>query len=247
MPRFPDFVRNPRNRLALSSQFTDDIEGYLFDGEDGAQVALWTCHADRASKEHAHAFDEYVLVIEGRCTVVVEGQRVELGPGQEFVVPKGARQSMEVTAGTRTLHVFGGRRATRESFLSSSASADDATSPVARAVRTYIQASGERDAATREKLLRACFAERGRFVTRSRVLTGPAQVDAMIARFLADPEVLGFRLTSAVDAAGTTFRYGSRVERRDGTSAEFFDAGEIDADGRIVTLLVFTGPLADVQ
>jgi hypothetical protein len=39
----------------------------------------------------------------------------------------------------------------------------------------------------------------------------------------------------------------SIVERRDGTSIEFFDAGEIDADGRIATLLVFAGPLADLS
>jgi hypothetical protein len=35
------------------------------------------------------------------------------------------------------------------------------------------------------------------------------------------------------------------VERRDGTSLEFFDAGEIDADGRISLLLTFDGPLDD--
>ena len=52
-------------------------------------------------------------------------------------------------------------------------------------------------------------------------------------------------MASAIDAAGTTFRYRSIVERSDGTSTEFFDAGEIDADGRITTLLVFTGPLAE--
>jgi hypothetical protein len=67
----------------------------------------------------------------------------------------------------------------------------------------------------------------------------------MIERFLADSEILGFRMASVIDAAGTTFRYRSIVERRDGTSIEFFDAGEIDADGRIATVLVFTGPLAE--
>jgi len=68
----------------------------------------------------------------------------------------------------------------------------------------------------------------------------------LIARVLADPQLLGFRLASVIDAAGTTFRFRSIVERRDGTMLEFFDAGEIDADGRIATLLVFAGPLADV-
>lgn len=114
MPDFPDFIRNPLNRIARSSQYTDDIEGYIFDGADGSQVALWTCKADRVSNEHTHDFDEYVLVIEGRCTAILEGRRVELVAGQELLIPRGTRQSMEVVAGTRTMHVFGGRRAKRE-------------------------------------------------------------------------------------------------------------------------------------
>ena len=118
-------------------------------------------------------------------------------------------------------------------------------SPVETAAETYVRAVGERDPAARAKLLEACFAEDGRFVTRSAVIRGRAAIDAMIARFHADPQSLGFRMTSVIDAAGTTFRYRSVVERRDGTSLEFFDAGEIDAEGRITTMLVFGGPLAD--
>jgi hypothetical protein len=58
MHDFPDVIRNPLNRIARSSQYTDDIEGYLFEGADGSQVALWKCNADRVSKEHVHDFDE---------------------------------------------------------------------------------------------------------------------------------------------------------------------------------------------
>ena len=119
-------------------------------------------------------------------------------------------------------------------------------SAVETAVELYIRAGSERDPIARETLIEACFAEDGRFVTRSGVIRGRAGVDAMIARFLADPQNLGFRMTSAIDAVGMTFRYRSIVERRDGTTVEFFDAGEIDADGRIMTMLVFAGPLADV-
>jgi quercetin dioxygenase-like cupin family protein len=114
MPEFPAFVRSPLNRIARSSQYTEDIEGYVFDGADGSQVALWTCKADRVSKEHAHDFDEYVLVIEGRCVAILDGRRIELVAGQGLHIPKGTRQSMEVVGGTRTMHVFGGRRANRE-------------------------------------------------------------------------------------------------------------------------------------
>src|SRR5690606_34339496 len=54
--------------------------------------------------------------------------------------------------------------------------------PVEIAVQTYIRASGERDPAARAKLIEACFAEDGRFVTRSGVIRGRAGVDAMIGR-----------------------------------------------------------------
>jgi hypothetical protein len=116
-------------------------------------------------------------------------------------------------------------------------------SPVEIAVDTYIRANRERDASVREQLLEACFAPDGRMVSRSRVLQGRAAIAAELTRFVSDPGVLGFRLTSAVDAVGNTFRYGSVVERRDGKSLEFFDAGQIDESGRISVLLVFAGPL----
>lgn len=114
MADFPAFVRNPANRIASASQFTSDVEGYVFDGADGSQAALWTARADRVSKDHAHDFDEYVLVIEGRGAIVVGDVRTELRAGDEMVIPKGTVQRMEVAAGTRTLHVFGGRRAERQ-------------------------------------------------------------------------------------------------------------------------------------
>lgn len=113
MPDFPAFVKNQANRIATSSQFTEDLEGYVFDGADGSQMALWSAHADRVSTEHVHDFDEYILVIEGACTVILDEERIDLRAGQEFVVPRGTRQSTEVVAGTRTMHVFGGKRACR--------------------------------------------------------------------------------------------------------------------------------------
>lgn len=112
---FPSFIRNSANQIARSSQYTEDIEGYVFDGADGSQVALWTCKADRTSNEHIHDFDEYVFVIEGRCTAIIDGRRVERDSGQALYIPKGTRQAMEVVAGTRTMHVFGGKRTKRES------------------------------------------------------------------------------------------------------------------------------------
>ena len=120
-------------------------------------------------------------------------------------------------------------------------------SAVEIAVDNYIRAASERDPALRAKLLEACFAVDGRLVSRNREIRGRAAVAEMFTRSLADPQLLRIRMTSAIDARGTTFRFSSAVDRRDGTSLEFFDAGEIDAAGRIALLLTFAGPLGAAE
>src|SRR5450432_1182624 len=113
MNAFPEFMKNPLNRISAASQYTEDIEDYVFDGADGSQVAFWTCAKDRISAVHAHDFDEYVIVIGGRCVVTVGQRRIELVAGDEWLVPKGTPQTMGVAAGARTVHVLGGKRARR--------------------------------------------------------------------------------------------------------------------------------------
>jgi hypothetical protein len=114
--------------------------------------------------------------------------------------------------------------------------------PVETAIDTYIRASKERDATAREALLATCWAEDGRLVTRSRVYRGLAELASMFRTVYADPRFGGIRLL-ALDARGTTFRMRSVIEWKDGTSSEFFDAGEINADGRICVQLAFAGGL----
>ncbi len=118
-------------------------------------------------------------------------------------------------------------------------------SAVEIAVDTYIRAVSERDPAVRATLLEACFAADCRMVTRSREIRGRAALAAELTALLADPQLLRVRVISAIDARGTTFRYRAVAERRDGTSPESFDAGEIDAAGQISLLLSFAGPLSD--
>jgi hypothetical protein len=118
-------------------------------------------------------------------------------------------------------------------------------SAVEVAVDTYIRMWSEPDPPRRAAMLKACFAEEGRMVTRSREIRGRAAFAALMASLLADPQLLRIRVSSAVDAEGTTFRFRSVVERRDGAILESFDAGQIDAEGRILLLLTFAGPLAE--
>jgi hypothetical protein len=117
--------------------------------------------------------------------------------------------------------------------------------PVEVAVDTYIKAWSERDPAVRAAMIEACFAADGRIVMRGREIRGRAALAEAMASFIVDPQALRIRVTSAIDARGTTFRFRVVTERRDRTSAESFDAGEIDATGRISLLLTFAGPLGE--
>ena len=116
-------------------------------------------------------------------------------------------------------------------------------SNVEAAVDTYVRAASERDPEARAAMLEACFAADGRVVSRSREIRGRAALADEIAKLLADPQLLRIRVLSAIDAGGTSFRFRSIVERRDGRNLEFFDAGEVDATGRISLVLTFAGPL----
>lgn len=118
-------------------------------------------------------------------------------------------------------------------------------SPVETAVETYVRAVRERDPGLRARLIEACIAPDCRMVSRSREIRGREAFLEELARFHADPGWSHVYITSAIDAAGSTFRFRSQIERRDGSRLEFFDAGQIDASGRIVLSLVFAGPLGE--
>lgn len=113
MAEFPDFMKHPANRIAKSDQSTPDVEGFVFDGTNGSQMAFWTCAKTAASAAHTHDFDEYMLVVEGCYTLIINGARIPVRAGEEYVIPKGVLHSGEAQGGTRTIHFFGGHRADR--------------------------------------------------------------------------------------------------------------------------------------
>lgn len=113
MDDFPKFMKNPANRIATGNQATPGVEGYVFDGADGSQMACWTCHETAASAAHAHEYDEYMAVVRGCYTLIIEGERIPVKAGEEYFIPRGVPHGGEVVAGTRTIHAFGGHRANR--------------------------------------------------------------------------------------------------------------------------------------
>jgi quercetin dioxygenase-like cupin family protein len=114
MDTFPEFMKNPSNRIAQSNQATPGVEGYVFDGADQSQMAFWTCARTATSAEHVHGFDEYMLVVQGCYTLLIDGKRIPIKAGEEYLIPRGVRHGGEVLAATRTIHLFGGHRADRQ-------------------------------------------------------------------------------------------------------------------------------------
>jgi mannose-6-phosphate isomerase-like protein (cupin superfamily) len=113
MDDFPEFMQRPVNRIATSSQATPGVEGYVFDGADGSQMAFWTCRETAISEPHAHEFDEYMVVVQGCYTLIIDGRRTPVKAGEEYFIPKGLWHGGASIAGTRTIRAFGGRRASR--------------------------------------------------------------------------------------------------------------------------------------
>jgi quercetin dioxygenase-like cupin family protein len=110
---FPAFMKNKKNLIAGTSQFSDGIEGYVFDGVEGSQLAFWRCPTAGPAKEHTHEYDEYFVVVQGQYKLVMEGKEIVLNKGDEAFIPKGTAHSGSRMAGTRTIHAFGGHRAER--------------------------------------------------------------------------------------------------------------------------------------
>lgn len=110
MTNFPEFMRTPANRIGKESQYTEGIEGYVFNGVDGCQMAYWTCYQDRDSKEHTHEYDEYFAVVQGQYTIIINGDEHPIRVGQEFYIPKRTPHAGKALAGTRTIHSFGRKR-----------------------------------------------------------------------------------------------------------------------------------------
>jgi len=91
-------MKNPANRIARSNQATPGVEGYVF---DGSQMAFWTCSENARSAEHTHDYDEYMVVLQGCYTLVINGERIPVNAGEEYSIPRGVGHSGEVLAGTR--------------------------------------------------------------------------------------------------------------------------------------------------
>jgi quercetin dioxygenase-like cupin family protein len=114
MNDFPQFMKSPKNKISSRSQYSKGIQGYVYDGAEGSQMAFWTHAIDGISQEHVHDYDEYFVVVQGKYTLLIDGNKIPVGIGQEYFISKGLAHAGEYIAGTRTIHAFGGKRVKRE-------------------------------------------------------------------------------------------------------------------------------------
>ncbi|HTG01696.1 MAG TPA: cupin domain-containing protein [Nitrospirota bacterium] len=117
MQDYPAFMKNPVNAIA-AHQKSPGVEGYVFDGADGSQMAVFQCSQSGISKEHVHDFDEYFVVIQGEYVLGIKGDKITMIAGHEYLIPRGVPHDGVYKAGTRTIHAFGGRRAERAATAS---------------------------------------------------------------------------------------------------------------------------------
>ena len=114
MDEFPEFMKNPIN-AAAAHQTSDGVEGFIYDGADGSQVVVFQCARSGVSKEHVHNFDEYFVVLQGEYTLGIAGRKISLKAGEEYYIARRIPHDGVFIAGTRTINVFGGKRATKKS------------------------------------------------------------------------------------------------------------------------------------
>ncbi len=69
-------------------------------------MAFWTCRETAASAAHVHDYDEYMIVVQGCYTLIIDGERIPVKAGEEHFIPRGVPHSGEVLAGTRTIHAL---------------------------------------------------------------------------------------------------------------------------------------------
>ena len=76
----------------------------------GFSCELWVDPPGRRWEDFTHRTDELVLVLEGAMEFEVEDRVVRPAPGEELLIPAGARHSARNVGGTTARWLYGYRR-----------------------------------------------------------------------------------------------------------------------------------------
>ncbi len=109
-------------------------------------------------------------------------------------------------------------------------------------VSTYVRAWHERDEAPRRRLLEQSWAEAGVYADPNSTIEGRDALVEAIADFHKNRPDVRIEVRSRIDAFGRHFRFvWATVDGSGEVLREGIDVGQIDDDGRIVSILGFFG------
>ncbi|MGL4264945.1 MAG: nuclear transport factor 2 family protein [Afipia sp.] len=116
-------------------------------------------------------------------------------------------------------------------------------SDTAEIVRQYIAAWNETDAAKRDALLAACWADDGIYVDPIVEIFGRDSLSRRIAEVQAGRPGAYLEFMSGIETHHSVLRFLWRIVRGDGTRGDTsIDIGEIGPDGRLIKMIGFFGP-----
>jgi mannose-6-phosphate isomerase-like protein (cupin superfamily) len=105
----PIHVREVERRLAAANG------GYEIVHESpGMEVGVYVLVAPEPDRQQPHDRDELYIVLEGRGTLEIEGERVDLKDGEASFVPAGAEHRFVGYEGLSVLVIFAGDRSSPE-------------------------------------------------------------------------------------------------------------------------------------
>jgi hypothetical protein len=111
-------------------------------------------------------------------------------------------------------------------------------------IDTYLAAYGEADPAVRRPLLEQAFVADGKLIDPPIDGEGHQGISDMMTAVLAHYAGHTFRRVSGIDEHHGFVRYGWELSAPDGAVAlTGLDVAEVDADGRLVRVVGFLGPL----
>ena len=105
----PIHVREVERRLAAANG------GYEIVHESpGMEVGVYVLVAPEPDRQQPHDRDELYIVLEGRGTLEIEGERVDLKDGEASFVPAGAEHRFVGYEGLSVIVIFAGDRSSAE-------------------------------------------------------------------------------------------------------------------------------------
>ena len=117
---------------------------------------------------------------------------------------------------------------------------------VTSVVNTYVSAWHEHDEATRRRLLEQSWAATGVYTDAGSTISGRDALVEAIADFHARRPGVRIEVRSGIDGFGPHFRFvWATIDDRGEVLRDGIDVGRLDADGRIESIIAFSGIVPD--